>query len=97
VHITQSGDWDVDVEGLGMMGSAAEQFATVALVLPDDKTPLLTRNLIYTGITRARRQVDIWGPGAVLQRAIEDAPARHSGLADALRGRLSERNDPCAT
>lgn len=77
--------------------SQGSEFDAVALVLPDSKMPLLTRNLIYTGITRARRQVDIWGPGAVLQRAIEDAPARHSGLADALRGRLSERNDPCAT
>ena len=65
--------------------SQGSEFDTVALLLPDNKTPLLTRNLIYTGITRAKRQAEIWGPANVLRLAVEDAPARNSGLADVLR------------
>lgn len=66
--------------------SQGSEFATVALVLPDDKTPLLTRNLIYTGITRAKQKAEIWGPANVLRQAIEDAPLRYSGLVDVLAG-----------
>lgn len=67
--------------------SQGSEFDTVALILPDDKTPLLTRNLIYTGITRAKQKAEIWGPARVLQQAIEDAPLRYSGLVEVLRDR----------
>jgi len=34
--------------------SQGSEFNHVALVLPETKTPVLTRELIYTGITRAK-------------------------------------------
>src|SRR5690606_911060 len=37
--------------------SQGSEMDAVALVLPEDNHPLLTRELLYTGITRARRSV----------------------------------------
>ena len=42
--------------------SQGSEFNQVLLVLPDQPAPLLTRELIYTGITRARQQLCIWAP-----------------------------------
>lgn len=57
----------------------------VALILPEQVSPVVTRELIYTAITRARRKVSIFGSKAVLRRAIETPVQRASGLAAALR------------
>jgi exodeoxyribonuclease V alpha subunit len=57
------------------------EFGQVVLVLPDDDTRLLTRELLYTGVTRARTSVDIVGDPALLRVAVERATVRASGLA----------------
>ena len=61
----------------------------VALVLPEADMPLLTRELVYTAITRARRSVRIVGTLDVLARAIGRGVDRFSGVAERLgrRGR----------
>ncbi|MDA3014844.1 MAG: hypothetical protein O3A89_04680, partial [Actinomycetota bacterium] len=46
---------------------------------------LATRELLYTAVTRARRQVTLIGDGAVVEAAIARTSARTSGL----RQRLS--------
>jgi exodeoxyribonuclease V alpha subunit len=60
------------------------EFDHVALVLPDTDVPLLTRELVYTAITRARRSVVIVGPKDLLARAVARSIERHSGVADRL-------------
>ena len=60
------------------------EFERVLMVLPDSDSPLLTRELVYTGVTRARATVEIWANDAVLQTAIEKKTERSSGLKDAL-------------
>jgi len=45
---------------------------------------LLTRELLYTGLTRARRHVTLWADQATLSRAIREPVRRDSGLADRL-------------
>ena len=40
--------------------SQGSEFTEVLLALPDQPSPLLTRALFYTGITRAKRRVEIW-------------------------------------
>ena len=40
--------------------SQGSEFDQVLLVLPDRDAPVLTRELIYTGITRARHELGIW-------------------------------------
>jgi exodeoxyribonuclease V alpha subunit len=56
------------------------------MVLPDQVSPLLTRELIYTGLTRARRQVTVWADAAVFKAAVQARLSRRSGLRDALGG-----------
>ena len=36
------------------------EFAHTVLVLPDSPSPLLTRELVYTGITRAKARLDLY-------------------------------------
>jgi exodeoxyribonuclease V alpha subunit len=59
----------------------------VALVLPDADIPLLTRELVYTAVTRARRSVALVGSYELLARAVSRTVERHSGIADALLSR----------
>ena len=66
--------------------SQGSEFDHVVLILPDKDTPLLTRELIYTGLTRARHKVSIWGTESVLKAAISRRIERTSGLRDALWG-----------
>jgi exodeoxyribonuclease V alpha subunit len=53
---------------------------TVALVLPAEPGRLLTRELVYTALTRARRSVVVVGGEAVLQAATGRAVERWSGV-----------------
>jgi len=66
--------------------SQGSEFDRVLLVLPDRESPVLTRELIYTGISRAREQVEIWGNEPVFRSAVARRIERTSGLRDALRG-----------
>jgi exodeoxyribonuclease V alpha subunit len=64
--------------------SQGSEFHHVALLLPERDYPLLTRELIYTALTRARQTVSIWGTASVLKAAITRRIERTSGLRDAL-------------
>jgi exodeoxyribonuclease V alpha subunit len=66
--------------------SQGSEFDDVLLVLPVRDTPLLTRNLIYTGITRARKQAWIWARPEILAASISRTVDRSSGLRNALWG-----------
>ncbi|UCF94319.1 MAG: ATP-binding domain-containing protein [Desulfobacterales bacterium] len=66
--------------------SQGSEFDDVFLVLPARDYPVLTRELIYTGLTRTRRKISIWGPQAVLNAAISRKIEGTSGLCDALWG-----------
>ncbi len=65
-------------------GSQARQ---VVLVLPTQLSPVLSRELIYTGITRAEQSLAIWAAHEVLAGAIGRSAQRATGLADRLQGR----------
>jgi exodeoxyribonuclease V alpha subunit len=60
------------------------EFDHVALVLPEVDMPLLTRELLYTAMTRARRSVALVGERDLLARAVSRAIERHSGVAERL-------------
>jgi len=62
------------------------QFERVLLILPDRDSPVLSRELIYTGVTRASKRVDVWFTEPVLSAAIARQAIRRSGLRDALCG-----------
>jgi exodeoxyribonuclease V alpha subunit len=64
--------------------SQGSEFDEVLLVLPDKDYPVLTRELMYTGVTRAKKKVSIWGQEHILTTALSRTIARTSGLSDAL-------------
>lgn len=70
--------------------SQGSEFDRVWLVLPPEPHPLVTRELVYTGLTRARRQATLLGPQEVLAAAIATRVQRPSGLADALAQALQQ-------
>jgi exodeoxyribonuclease V alpha subunit len=64
--------------------SQGSQFGTVAVVLPDASSPILTRELLYTAITRARRRLILAATEDAIRAAITRPIARASGLRDLL-------------
>lgn len=64
--------------------SQGSEFDNVLLLIPDRDSPVLTRELLYTGITRAKEGVDIWGTENVFHTAVTRRIERTSGLRDAL-------------
>lgn len=65
--------------------SQGSEFKAVDLVLAPVATRLMTRELLYTGITRARERLRIHASEAVLRAAIARRARRDSGLVDRLR------------
>ncbi len=66
--------------------SQGSEFDEVLLILPDTDFPVLTRELIYTALTRARKKISIWGTPSIIRSAIRRKIERTSGLRDALWG-----------
>jgi exodeoxyribonuclease V alpha subunit len=64
--------------------SQGSEFDNVLLILPDKESPVLTRELVYTGLTRARSRVEVWFQESVLRAAIARTIQRGSGLRDRL-------------
>lgn len=68
--------------------SQGSEFEHTALVLPPHFSPLITRELLYTGITRARRKLTLYASHQVLNHAINTSTLRRSGLVDRLYSRI---------
>jgi len=64
--------------------SQGSEFDQVLFLLPSHDTRALTRELIYTGITRAKNAVEIWGRKDVFSLALQRRVERTSGLRDAI-------------
>jgi exodeoxyribonuclease V alpha subunit len=66
--------------------SQGSQFDTAAVLLPPPTSPILTRELLYTAVTRARKRLLVVGSEASLRAAVERPIARASGLRRRLWG-----------
>jgi exodeoxyribonuclease V alpha subunit len=64
------------------------EFENVALVLPDHDSPVLTRELVYTAVTRARQSLSIYGNMAILQTAVCRPTLRRGGLSERILGSI---------
>ena len=60
--------------------SQGSEFNHVALILPTQLSPVVTRELIYTAITRARQRLSLYTDERVLMQAIATRTERRSGL-----------------
>jgi exodeoxyribonuclease V alpha subunit len=62
-----------------------------ALILPDADIPLLSRELVYTAVTRVRRSITVVGRRAVLEQAVSRPLERSSGLAERIGASSADR------
>jgi exodeoxyribonuclease V alpha subunit len=69
--------------------SQGSEFDVVDLVLGDMVSRLMTRELLYTGVTRARERLRIHASPAVIRAALDRRVQRDSGLFDRLRAEAS--------
>ena len=60
------------------------QVGTAAALLPTPESRFLTRELLYTAVTRARSSLEIWGTEEVFCQTVERRTLRTSGLSDRL-------------
>lgn len=60
--------------------SQGSEFDHAALILPGQFAPVVTRELVYTAITRARRRLSLYADERVLEMAIATRTERRSGL-----------------
>ena len=67
--------------------SQGSEFESILLVLPFEEVGVVTRELLYTGITRAKEKAEIWGSREIFSRAIETTLHRVTGLGDRLAGK----------
>jgi exodeoxyribonuclease V alpha subunit len=58
----------------------------ILVVAPESR--LLTRELLYTGITRAEMHAEIWADHNSIRSALENAAKRHSGLMTRMRSTI---------
>lgn len=70
------------------------QFDTVAVLLPGPDSPILTRELLYTAVTRAQRELFVAGTEASVRTAVCRPIARASGLRLALWGETDPPSTP---
>lgn len=64
--------------------SQGTEFDRVVLVMPDRVGPVLTRELVYTALTRAKSHIEIVGEKDIVGAAVTRSMARSSGLSDAI-------------
>ena len=64
--------------------SQGSEFDRVLLLLPDRDVTVLSRELLYTAITRARSHIEIWGAPSLIRTAAGRVAERTSGLAERL-------------
>lgn len=70
------------VHAMTVHKSQGSQFSTVVVILPGPDSRILTRELLYTAVTRARERLVVVGSEESLTAAIERPVARASGLRD---------------
>jgi len=73
--------------------SQGSEYEEVVVVLPADPSPLLTRELLYTAVTRAQAKVTIVGDADRIREAVLKPSRRMSGLRSALDAPTSAAQD----
>jgi len=68
--------------------SQGSEFDHAALILPQQMVPVVTRELVYTAITRARKRLSLYADERVLGQAIATRTERRSGLDALFRSHL---------
>jgi len=79
---------DVDtVHAMTIHKSQGSQAKDVTVLMPPEDSRLLTRELFYTAVTRAKEKIRVVGPDSAVRAAVERRAVRASGLGRRLRDR----------
>jgi exodeoxyribonuclease V alpha subunit len=65
--------------------SQGSEYDTVVVVHPPSASPLISRELLYTAVTRAKRRLVVVGSEASIRKAVDTPTRRVTGLTAALR------------
>ncbi len=65
--------------------SQGSEFGKVAIILPQEDNPILSRELLYTAVTRARKQLWLLAEQEIFNLALARKTVRYSGLAQMIR------------
>ena len=60
--------------------SQGSEYENLLVILPGESSPMLTRELVYTAVTRAKKSLVISGTGLAVLRAVNNQSVRYSGL-----------------
>jgi len=83
IHPVQLADHET-VFAMTVHKSQGSEFENILLLFPDHESPVVTRELIYTGISRAGKNVQVWAEENILTSGIQKKIERSSGLKDIL-------------
>ncbi len=78
--------WVETAWALTIHKSQGSEYDEVVVSLPEPDSPLLTRELVYTAVTRSRGDVTLVAPDGSIEVALARRVARSSGLAQRLQG-----------
>ena len=70
--------------------SQGSEFETVLIIVPDKLSPVMTRQLLYTGVTRAKTKIIIVGNIDIIKKAINLSVKRNSGLSMCLEKEITD-------
>ncbi len=65
--------------------SQGSEFEHVLMIFPFADTAVVTRELFYTGVTRASKVIEVWGNRKIIKNAVEKKTKRMSGLLENLQ------------
>jgi exodeoxyribonuclease V alpha subunit len=64
--------------------SQGSEYQNLVVILPGESSPLLTRELVYTAVTRAKKSLVIVGTPLAFSQSIKNQSLRYSGLKELL-------------
>ncbi|WP_457552469.1 exodeoxyribonuclease V subunit alpha [Desulfobacula sp.] len=73
--------------------SQGSEFNIVLMILPDKISPVVTRQLLYTGVTRAKTKIIIVGNMDIIKKALNISVKRTSGLSVCLEKEILKDNE----
>lgn len=82
------------VYALTIHKSQGAEIGEVLVVLPENESTLVTRELLYTAVTRARKTVKIKSSHSAFQLAVQREIKRYSGLVDLIGNALRNEKRP---
>jgi exodeoxyribonuclease V alpha subunit len=95
-HLESLGDSLALAFALTVHKAQGSEYDDVALVLPELPLPLLTRELLYTAVTRSRRSLVVCGAPHVLAAGAARPGQRSSGIASGISERLASAKVPAS-